>query len=157
MGFRIQVSINPFELGIHPSLVLSSVNNFSFESKSTSSVVGGANSLGELLHEKLTLEEKKQLSPNQWLVELELDTVVSIDPRELRDSFWRFYELAEDFLIENEEEAVEAISKSKIYDVGFIPPSPHRFFHILRRDIAGALFMCERGISKNYNLCVTLG
>lgn len=116
---------------------------FRFESRLISRIFCGSDDLGEILHESLTPEEKSQLNPTGHIRE---ESLKSIRPTDLKKTVLKFYDVATKLLNPG----------SKSTDL--IPTGLDAFktFDNLKRDIAGAVLICERAIEKDCQVYVAL-
>ena len=148
MGVRTKIYLDPGSPT--QSFDLDGPHVFSFASKDTTSMICGANDIGKALYEKLEHDERFLLEARAYVFEEKLQPY---DPKVLKKAVMKFYELATEFiLIENKAE--ELINPKMSSIPGF---SSFKLFQQLKRDIAGAVFICDIAIEKNKMVYWALG
>ena len=142
MGARIQVYMDPGSPT--KSFDLDGPESFSFETKYITGIICGDDPIGKVLFEKLAPEERTMLEPRAHVFEAKLE---ALNPEVLKKVVIKFYELATQLLMMEEE--AESLIRYKF--------SPVQVFVMLKRDIAGAVFICDMAIEKNKLVYWALG
>ncbi len=130
---------------------LSGMQVYGFALSETTSAVAGSNSLGELLFNKLSSEERRLLKPEGRVFEAHLE---KRKPDELKRALFKYYELATR-LFENETDtAISLIEKENARARGL---DTLLFFKRLQGDIAGAVFICDLAIQQGKEVYWAVG
>lgn len=116
---------------------------FRFESRLISRIFGGSDDLGEILHSSLTADERSQLNPIGHIRE---EHLVAISPVDLKKTTLKFYDVATKLLNPGSK-------KTDLLPAGW---DAYKVFNNLKRDIAGAVLICERAIEKECQVYVAL-
>ena len=155
MGERLFIYPNPYELNVPPSSLPNGPNLFSFTSRYSTQIVTGKSPLGELIHSRLESHEGSMLTPIAHFGEEKKLRVTPNDPGELRNILLKFYNILSSTFFENKSTIDFLLSDS--HGQPYENMTFHDAFFSLQRDIAGAVFICDRAITQGNTVYLTLG